>query len=121
MRIEVPQLPPKEYSPNSRVHWAVRKRAGDIFAQAVHLCALVATPDGFPTIKHAVMRLEFVVAEDRIRDEDNWRCRMKPGIDSLVRNGLLFDDDMKHLTVEGITFTVDKVRAPLTIITVKEG
>lgn len=119
MRIEIPMLPPKEYSLNARVHWAVRKRAGDAYKQAVYACCREVMPQDWQALESARMRLEFVVAEDRIRDEDNWRARFKPGQDALCAAGVIKHDDLKHLTCTGITFVVDKARAPLTIIQIE--
>ena len=116
--IMVPQLPPKEYSPNARVHWAARKRAGDnygneVYAEAVNARNLV----NWQALEYASVKVEVVFAEERIRDEDNHRARFKPGMDALVRAGIIQFDDMQHISTR-IIFAVDPERAPLTIITV---
>ena len=118
MIITVHQLPPKEYSPNARVHWTARKRAGDIysdevFAEAVNARNLV----NWQRLEFAQVNIEIVFAEDRIRDEDNHRARFKPGLDALVMSGIIQYDDMKHIVCR-VSVTVDPTRAPMTIITV---
>ncbi len=132
MEIKVPMLPPAECSPNWRGHWAERYTASKGYKEAVgwsvksemqkvpyhkldsglYLCE-------FPWDK-AEMSLTFVVKEERIRDEDNWRARFKPGQDALVEAGLLVYDDLKHLTIRGIEFKVDKDKAPQTVIEIHE-
>ena len=116
--VTVHQLPPKEYSPNWRGHWADRKRAGDsygneVYFEAVNLRNLV----NWQALEFASVNVEIVFAEERIRDEDNHRARFKPGMDALVKAGIIQFDDMKHIDTR-ITFSVDKERAPMTIITI---
>ena len=121
MKIEIPSLPPKEYSLNWRGHWATRYEAGKQFKADVHYCALEARnkmPD-FQTIEFAEIKLTFVVKEDRVRDADNWLARMKPGADSLVDAGIIAYDDNKHLKITGIDFEVNPDKAPMTVIEVK--
>lgn len=116
--IEVPALPPKECSPNARVHWAARYKAGKKFKEVVGWSARASIPNlaDFVPMDKAEMSLTFVVAEKRIHDADNFIARFKPGQDALVTMGLLAQDDINHLTVTGIKFEVDKTRAPMTII-----
>jgi hypothetical protein len=114
IRIEVSQLPPVEFSPNWRGHWAKRYKAGQIFKKAVHYSCLEQNHSG--TLKQATVNLTFVVAQERIRDSDNWRARFKPGLDALVDAGVIAKDDIKHITTEEIKFVIDKNLAPRSII-----
>lgn len=129
LTIEVPLLPPAEYSPNSRAHWSARKRAGDVYGNAVFLSATDArnvaykgrtASDCWQPLEHAELEIEIIFAEERIRDEDNHRARFKPGLDALVRAGIIRYDDMAHLKTR-IICSVDPQRAPLTVIRVREG
>jgi len=125
IRIEVPMLPPREYSPNWRGHWSQRLRAGKYYRQAVYYSALEAgnkltEAGGKLPLMWAQLDLTFVFPEERIRDEDNHRARFKPGQDALVTAGLLAGDDPAHLRMGKIAIEVDKARAPLTVIELKE-
>ena len=120
--IEINQLPPASYSLNSRVHWSTRWKDGVIYQNAVYYEAVNARNKvNWQALEYALMELEFVFAVERIRDEDNHRARMKPGVDALVKAGIILYDDLKHLTCSKMTFTVSKERAPMTIIKIKAG
>ncbi|MBA7593183.1 hypothetical protein ES703_00100 [subsurface metagenome] len=125
MRIEVPFLPPVEYSPNSRVCWLVKYKAGKVYHDAVFYCCVDARNRGyreglsFPFVK-ARLNLTVVFAEERLRDEDNLLARFKPGLDAVVDSGLLLDDDVEHLEIGKVEAVVDLKPAPLTIIELEE-
>lgn len=125
MRIEVPFLPPVEYSPNSRSSWATKYKAGKVYHDAVYYCCVSARNRGereglsFPFLK-ARLNLTVVFAERRLRDENNLISRFKPGLDSVVDSRLLLGDDMEHLEVGQVEAVVDPERAPLTIIELDE-
>lgn len=136
IRIEVPQLPPVECSPNYRGHWSKRYQASRVYHNAVFYSAVdarnrvlgadlgevkVDPKVRFPLAK-ARLDLTFVFPEDRIRDVDNHLARWKPGQDALVDAGIILGDDLGHLTIGKVRFEVDAKRAPLTIIELeKEG
>ena len=126
IQLEIMQLPPAECSPNARVHWVVKKRAGDNFRDEVFYLALVGKKDAlelgstFPWEK-SELRLTIIVAQKRRRDTDNWLGRAKPGIDALKLAGLIVDDDVEHLTIAKPVFVVDKTRAPRTIFELVRG
>jgi hypothetical protein len=114
IRIEASQLPPVECSPNWRGHWVKRYKAGQIFKKAVHYSCLEQNHS--KPLKEPTLNLTFVVAQERTRDEDNWRARFKPGQDALVDAGVITKDDVKHLKIGYIKFVVDKKLAPRSII-----
>ena len=121
VRIEVPFLPPVEYSSNSREFWAGKYKAGKVYHDAVFYCCVDARNRGdreglsFPFIK-AKLDLTVVFAVLRTRDQDNLLPRFKPGLDAVVDAGLLLADDMEHLEIGKPVVLVDPQRAPLTII-----
>ena len=125
MRIEVPFLPPVEYSPNSPVCWALKYKAGKLYHDAVFYCCVDARNRGyrkglsFPLVK-AKLNLTVVFAELRLRDEDNLLARFKPGLDAIVDAGLILDDDVEHLEIGRVEAVVDLKPAPLTIIELEE-
>lgn len=116
--IEVPMLPPQEFNPNWRGHWADRYRAGKVYQEATYYSAVDARNkaimiEPFPK---AELELICIFPERRGRDADNLLAKFKPGLDALVMAGLLIDDDAKHLTIGAISILVSKTQAPATII-----
>lgn len=120
-RIEINQLPPAECSPNYRGHWTERHRAARIYNSAVfYQCIDVKNRMlehcEVKPIKVARIDLTFVCDRERVRDRDNFIARFKPGLDALVRAGVIEADDAKHLHIGNVNIEVDRDRAPLTII-----
>ncbi|MBA7681021.1 hypothetical protein ES703_89349 [subsurface metagenome] len=123
MRIEVSLLPPTEYSGNWRGAWPQRYQAGRIYGLAIFYCCVDyrnRLGGDFIPIQVARLDLTVVFSEKRIRDRDNLIARFKPGLDALVRAGLIAGDDSERLHWGDVTIEVDKDRAPLTIIELKE-
>lgn len=123
MRFEVNQLPPVEYSPNWRGHWAQRYQAGITYSKAVYYSAVDARnreTEECQSFKRARLNLIIVFPYKRRFDEDNLRARFKPGQDALVHAGLVVGDTMENLVMGKIEVQVDKTRAPLTIIELEE-
>ena len=126
MRIEVTQLPPVEYSPNWRGHWARRYRAGRVYQGAVYYSCVDARTRAqregvLLPFTNAVINLCFIFPQYRHRDRDNLIGQFKPGLDAIVQAGLLLDDDAEHLQNGEVNIIVNRKRAPLTIIELKEG
>ncbi len=129
MKIEVPQLPGEELSPNARVHWTGRHQASSIYGQAVFYCCVDVLNRlerlpwrlGFPPFRRPRLDLTFVFREYRERDEDNLRAQFKPGQDAIVRAGLIEGDSAEQIILGKISIEVDKERAPLTIIELQEA
>jgi len=125
MIIEVTQLPPVEYSPNWRGHWAERYKEARVYHNAVFYSCVDARNRAylegvsFPFSK-ARVKLTFVFAERRRRDTDNLLARFKPGLDAIVDAALVLDDDSEHLQISTPDILVDSARAPLTIIELEE-
>jgi len=125
LKIEVPFLPPVEYSPNWRGHWAQRYKAGEEYSDAVYYYAIDARnrfydKGLFLQFQKACIDLTFVFPDERTRDQDNLIARFKPGLDALVDSLILAGDDSEHLRIGAVTIEIDKDRAPLTIITLTE-
>lgn len=119
MRIEVSQLPPVECSPNWRGHWVQRYQAGRIYGLAVFYCCVDyknRLGDAFTPIQVARLDLTLVYPVERVRDRDNLIAMFKPGLDAVVRAGLIAGDDSKHLHWGEVNVVVDPDQAPLTII-----
>ena len=123
MRIEVPFLPPAEYSGNWRGFWPQRYHAGREYGLAVFsYCVDFKNRLGsaFRPIRVAKLDLTLVFPEGRIRDRDNLISRFKPGLDAIVQAGLIAGDDSKRLHWGDVTIEIDRHRAPLTIIELEE-
>ena len=123
MRIEIPYVPPVEYSLNWRGSWLQRYRAGREYGLAVfYYCVDVRNRLGseFQPIQVARLDLTVVYAVERVRDRDNIISTFKPGLDAIVQAGLIAGDDSAHLHWGEVTIEVDRARAPLTIIELKE-
>ncbi len=114
----VPFLPPKECSPNARVHWRQRNKASRYYKEAVYYSAINTLAIPPAPFQQAELTVTCIVGQLRARDEDNWKARFKPGQDALITAGIIARDDVGHLKVNPMTFIVDKIRAPATLIRV---
>lgn len=86
--------PPKELSPNARVHWSVKARKAKAYRAACYLLtkqALIKAPDG-----RAVLSLCFVPPDRRARDDDNLVAAFKAGRDGIAE--ALGVDDRQFVT-----------------------
>lgn len=86
--------PPKELSPNARVHWSVKARKAKAYRAAAYLLtkqAGIAAPEG-----RAVLALEFVPPDRRARDDDNLVAAFKAGRDGIAE--ALGVDDKRFVT-----------------------
>lgn len=77
--------PPKELSPNARLHWAKLARAKAAYRQTCgwevkrHAAAFGAGPH-----EQLVLTLEFFAPNKRSRDQDNLLASMKAGLDGMA-------------------------------------
>jgi hypothetical protein len=113
LTITVP-LPPRELSPNGRVHWAKRYRAGQVLADWV-IAGVRQAPTA--TIDPAVVAYH-VRWCGKAPDEDNFISSMKPGLDALVHENILVDDGPEHVAIEVTYERVAKRRNAGVTITV---
>ena len=103
IKIELPYLPPASFSPNSRVHWAVRSKDGKIVKEDVyHLLREQCTT--IPHLKAVALKYIIVVPDQRRRDYDNFISRTKPITDALVAAGLIADDTPEYIKDFRLTF-----------------
>lgn len=128
--VEIPALPPSELSLNySRMaHWSVRHKARQAWKDLVRLAVRQAKwkyeeEVGKPWCKppKAVVSLLFIYPQYRRRDQTNLHVMWKPGEDSLVEEGVIIDDDLAHLMLDPPKVIVDKSRAPMTIVEVRDA
>lgn len=91
LRIELP-LPPRELSPNARVHWSVRNRATQE-AKDLVVCAVLEQQARGKPLDHATVKLTFIKPRRGRRDKDNLIAAAKPYMDGLVLAGVIVDDN----------------------------
>ena len=99
--IAIPGLPPKECSPNSRVHYMAKARAARIYRNCVRMWAFSAgvsqlTGHWGPLLK-ARIDVTFIVPDRRRRDKTNFASAFKAGLDGLVDAGVIVDDSHEHI------------------------
>jgi crossover junction endodeoxyribonuclease RusA len=92
----LPYLPPASFSPNSRVHWAVRAKDGKTVKEDVYYL-LRAQLTTIPQLKAIALKYTIIVPDNRRRDYDNFIGRTKPITDSLVAAGLIPDDTPQYI------------------------
>lgn len=82
--------PPKELSPNARIHWAKKAKITKAYRAAAHAltkqAGLVAPDDG-----RILLVLEFVPPDRRHRDDDGCLASFKAGRDGIA-DALRIDD-----------------------------
>lgn len=90
--------PPKELSPNARVHWAALARAKRAYR---HACAMQALAQGACRVQATRLHLSLVFypPSRRAFDLDNALARMKSGLDGLA-DVLGVDDRHWELTIK---------------------
>lgn len=96
-RIELP-WPPKELSPNARLHWAKLAKAKKAYRAE---CAYLAYEQGLrPVVAGALhLSLTFFAPTRRAYDLDNALARMKAGLDGLA-DVLKVDDRHWRLSIQ---------------------
>jgi len=113
-QIEIPFLPDRALSPNSRVHWSVKGEAVRVLREAAFYLAIAA---GIPKMKRAEIEITYRCPTSRRRDPDNWLIMAKPAIDGLVDAGVLLDDSSEYVCFKPVLFEKGKAA---TIIRIKE-
>lgn len=100
-------LPPKELSPNARVHWRAKHNHTKAYRRDCGWTAKGAlleweaehhaTTAMFPLRAPVTAHVTFVVPDKRRRDLDNLSASMKAAWDGIVDAGVLVDDSSEHL------------------------
>ena len=117
IRIEIPYLPPKALSPNSRSHWATKARASKSARRDAYLCAQATRADGQGRFIVASLKITITVKDQRyVMDTDNALASCKPFIDGCVDAAIVPNDDPSHLMIRSVEYVVDKTKAPMTVL-----
>lgn len=98
MNVTLP-WPPKELSPNARLHWAKLAKAKKAYRQHCQLLALEAGIRGPVPDDRLHVELTFYPPDRRHRDQDNMLAAMKSGLDGLA-DALRIDDRNFKTTFE---------------------
>jgi crossover junction endodeoxyribonuclease RusA len=93
--------PPKELSPNARIHWTKLAKAKKAYR---HTCHMLARQAGFSAVylvgvTRLHVSLTFYPPDRRLRDQDNMLAAMKSGLDGLA-DALQMDDRNFKTTFE---------------------
>jgi crossover junction endodeoxyribonuclease RusA len=95
-------LPPKDLSPNARVHWGRRHRHSKVYREAARAATLEATMDSSIGLdwSRAEVQTVFYHRDRRKRDQDNLIAMMKSAYDGIA--DLLSVDDVGwvHVRIE---------------------
>ena len=92
--------PPKELSPNARVHWAKKAGVSQKYrqdARVLTLCEIASA--GINWVECYNVRLTFRPPDRRRRDLDNMLASIKAGIDGIA-DAIQVDDQYFTLTLE---------------------
>lgn len=91
--------PPKELSPNARVHWRTLARVKRAYGEACGWALFYQGPRGLRLVPPVQAHITFIVTDKRRRDTDNYLSMLKPLWDELVEMGLLEDDSHDKLRI----------------------
>ena len=100
MRIIIPSLPPRDASPNARVHFHklanVKRNQKDVMIASVLEMPSMDRPD--EPWEKAHLTITFRASDKRRRDIDNLLSASKAYIDGLVAAGVIVDDSSDNLS-----------------------
>ena len=90
LEFEVPGRAPATSSPNARINWRVKFAEGREFGALVQVLAQLAGTGAGPYTRAHVTVTQRAM---RLRDHDNFIASFKPGLDAIVRAGIILDDN----------------------------
>lgn len=83
MEVTLP-WPPKELSPNARIHWSRRSKAAKAYRRACHVLTLEAGIRGVDWDGDVHLWIDFFPPDRRHRDDDNMIAAFKSGRDGMA-------------------------------------
>ena len=113
-RIQLNELPPSEFSPNSRVHWSVKRRVRMRITDDILALAHTLDKTGMPFTR-AVVRFKVGIPDKRVRDMDNLIASCIPLLNAIKRI-IIKDDNLRSIKLEYSWF--ESPREPKTVIEV---
>lgn len=91
LEFTIPGRAPAETNPNSRPHWATTYAAKSEYGFIVETLANMTKRRGHEPWERAVVTVTQRAV--RLRDHDNFAASFKPGLDAIVRAGIIADDN----------------------------
>lgn len=76
--------PPKELSPNARLHWSKKSKAAKAYRRVCHLLTLEAGLRGIDWEGDIHVWMDFYPPDRRARDDDNMVAAFKSGRDGIA-------------------------------------
>ena len=121
MRIVIPGLPPRDASPNARVHYMklanVKRNMKDVMIGSVLEMPSMDRPN--EPWEKAHLTITFRASDKRRRDLDNLLSASKAYVDGLVAAGIVVDDSSDNLS---FSLYYEKVKGPAeTIFDIEES
>lgn len=98
VRLVLP-FPPRDLSPNVRVHWAVKAASARNYRGLCKVEALNAANRRSIKLQPPVRARVLFVCGSRLWDQDNCTAAFKAGWDGIVESGLIPDDNPEVLQV----------------------
>jgi crossover junction endodeoxyribonuclease RusA len=83
MNVTLP-WPPKDLSPNARIHWSRRSKAAKAYRRACHVLTLEAGIRGVDWEGDIHLWIDFYPPDRRHRDDDNMVAAFKAGRDGMA-------------------------------------
>jgi Holliday junction resolvase RusA-like endonuclease len=121
MRITIPGLPPRDASPNARVHYMklanVKRNQKDLMIASVLELMPMDRPN--EPWEKAHLTITFRASDKRRRDIDNLLSASKAYVDGLVAAGVIIDDSSDNLSYS-LYYEKDKEHAA-TIFDIEEA
>ena len=121
MRIVIPGLPPRDASPNARVHYMklanVKRNQRDLMIASVLEMPSMDRPN--EPLDKAHLTITFRASDKRRRDIDNLLSASKAYVDGLVAAGVIIDDSSDNLSFS-LYYEKDKEHAA-TIFDIEEA
>lgn len=100
MRIIIPNLPPRDANPNTKIHYMRKADTARNMKQIMIATVLELSTMDRPKkpMKKAHITITFRAVDKRRRDFDNLFSACKAYIDGLVASDILVDDSVKHVS-----------------------
>lgn len=114
-RIVLNELPPREFSPNARLHWSVVRKVRERIADDIIALCREQDMTGMPYAR-AVVRFKVGIPDKRVRDLDNLIAACIPLLNAIKRI-VIKDDNLRSIKLEYSWF--ESPKDPKTVIEVE--
>lgn len=111
-------LPPKELSPNARVHWRKKARIVKAYRKHANWTAWYQSTKG---LQRARIEFDFYFATNRRRDKDNLIASMKPAMDGFADAGVVRNDNAFDYASPRLHIDETNPRVVVTVVPLDTG